>query len=311
MINKHDQRNHGQASAAARAVIISMVAIVSLLCTAEAHRAVADDSATIFPPSIGGVLDRVGVSPALGNQIPLDLQFTDANGKRIKLRDCLAARPTILQLVYYQCPMLCRLSRDGLMGTLATINLKPGKDFSIITLSFDPREGPEYSVRARQIAAERCGQAAVEQGWQFLTGDQAAISALCRSIGFRYAFDERTGQFAHAAGVFVLTPDGKLSRFLSGTDYSPRSLRLSLVEASSRKIGTISDQVMLLCYMYDPTTGKYGFTIMSVMRFAGAATVATLVGGILLMIRRDRNSVKLYSSGHEENCGTAAATING
>src|SRR3954452_24828175 len=310
MINKRDQWNHRQAWAAAREVILSMVAIVSLLCMAEAHRANADDSATTFPSSIGGVLDRVGVSPALGNQVPVDLQFADANGKPIKLRDCLAGRPTILQLVYYQCPMLCRLSRDGLMGTLATINLKPGKDFSIITLSFDPREGPEYSVRARQIAAERCGQAAVEQGWQFLTGDQAAISRLCRSVGFRYAFDEKTGQFAHAAGVFVLTPDGKLSRFLSGTDYSPRALRLSVVEASSRKIGTLSDQVMLLCYMYDPSTGKYGFTIMWLMRFAGAATVLTLIGGILVMIRRDRSSTKHSLLSDERNCDSAVATIN-
>src|SRR3954454_10779122 len=291
MINKSDQRYHEQAWAAARAVIGSVVAIVSFRCTAEAHRANADDSATTFPSSIGGVLDRVGVSPALGNQVPVDLQFADANGKPIKLRDCMAGRPTILQLVYYQCPMLCRLSRDGLMGTLATINLKPGADFSVITLSFDPTEGPEYSQRARQLAYGRCGQTAVDSGWHFLTGKEAAISTVCKSVGFRYAFDKKTGQYAHAAGVFVLTPDGKLSRFLSGTDYSPRALRLSLVEASSRKIGTLSDQVMLLCYMYDPTTGKYGFAIMSVMRFAGAATVATLVGGIFLIIRRDRNSV--------------------
>src|SRR3954447_5532383 len=311
MINKRDQRNYRQAWAAAREVILSMVAIVALLCMAEAHRANADDSATTFPSSIGGVLDRVGVTPALGNQVPVDLQFADANGNPIKLRDCMAGRPTILQLVYYQCPMLCRLSRDGLMGTLATINLKPGEDFSVITLSFDPREGPEYSQRARQLAVERCGQSAVDSGWHFLTGDEAAISTLCRSVGFRYAFDEKAGQYAHAAGVFVLTPDGKLSRFLSGTDYSPRALRLSLVEASSRKIATLSDQVMLLCYMYDPATGKYGFTIMSLMRLAGAATVATLVGGIFLMIRRDRNSVTSAQSAQQQNGGTAAATSNG
>ena len=240
------------------------------------------------PPSIGGVLDHVGISPTMGQQVPLHFEFVDAAGKRIDLRKCVAGRPTILQLVYFQCPMLCQLSRDGLMGTLATIGLKPGQDFSVITLSFDPREGPELSTGAKQLAIERCGQAAVDAGWHFLTGNQAAISALCDAVGFRYMFDEKTGQFAHAAGVFVLTPEGRMSRFLSGADYSPRSLRLALVEAGSGKIGNWTDQAMLLCYMYDPTTGKYGPAIMSLMRVAGAATVTMLAGGILVMIRRER-----------------------
>jgi protein SCO1/2 len=216
------------------------------------------------------------------------MKFVDAAGNRIDLRQCVADRPTILQLVYFQCPMLCQLSRDGLMGTLATIQLTPGKDFSVVTLSFDPREGPELSGRAKQLAVLRCGQAAVDSGWHFLTGDQAAISTLCEAVGFRYVFDKKTGQFAHAAGIFVLTPDGRVSRFLSGTDYSPRSLRLALVEAGSGKVGNWTDQAMLLCYMYDPTTGKYGLAIMSLMRLAGAATVATLGGAILLLIRRER-----------------------
>jgi protein SCO1 len=253
------------------------------------HRVIAKDTSLPpgTPPSIGGVLDQVGIAPTMGRQVPLDLQFVDATGHRIDLRKCVAGRPTILQLVYFQCPMLCQLSRDGLMGTLATISLKPGQDFSVITMSFDPREGPGLSARAKQLAIERCGRSAVDAGWHFLTGDQPAIARLCDAVGFRYLFDEKTGQFAHAAGIFVLTPEGRVSRFLSGTDYSPRALRLALVEAGSGKIGNWADQAMLLCYMYDPTTGKYGLAIMSMMRLAGAATVATLGGGILLMVRRE------------------------
>jgi protein SCO1 len=266
------------------------IALTIICMSFGSHGVIAKDTALPpgTPPSIGGVLDHVGISPTMGHQVPLDLQFVDATGKRIDLRKCVAGRPTVLQLVYFQCPMLCQLSRDGLMGTLATISLKPGQDFSVITLSFDPREGPELSARAKQLAVKRCGQAAVDAGWHFLTADQAAIATLCEAVGFRYMFDEKTGQFAHAAGVFVLTPEGRVSRFLSGTDYSPRSLRLALVDAGSGKVGNWADQAMLLCYMYDPTTGKYGLAIMSMMRLAGAATVATLAGGILLMIRRDR-----------------------
>jgi protein SCO1 len=241
------------------------------------------------PTLIGGALvQQIGISPKLGQQLPLDIEFTDSTGQQLRLRDCLAGRPVILHLVYYECPMLCKLSADGLFRTLSLLSLKPGRDFTIVTLSFDPREGPEFAARARMLAMERCGREAVESGWQFLAGNQSAIAAVTEAIGFRYAFDVTTKQYAHATGIFVLTPDGKLSRFLSGIDYSPRDLRLALVEASDGKIGTASDQAMLLCYMYDPTTGKYGFAIMSILRAAGATTVGGLALAIVTMIRRDR-----------------------
>jgi protein SCO1/2 len=169
------------------------------------------------------------------------------------------------------------------------LTVEPGQDFSIVTISFDPREGPELSARARQVAIERFGRGAVEAGWTFLTGDASAIDTLCDAVGFRYKYDERSGQFAHASGVFVLTRDGILSRFLSGVNFSPRDLRLALVDASSGNIGTAVDQVLLMCYMYDPITGKYGLAIITLIRIAGVATVIAMAVAIIIMLRRERN----------------------
>jgi protein SCO1/2 len=265
-------------------VIGTLIAIV-----ASAALAVRISRAQQTTGNFNKLLDQVGISPEIGQKVPLDLEFVDSSGKKIRLSDCFIGRPVILHLVYYQCPMLCQLSRDGLLGTLSTIKLKPGRDFSIVTLSFDPREGPDLSARARALAAQRCGAEAVENGWHFLTGGSAAISALTEAVGFRYTFDEKTAQFAHSTGLFILAPDGTISRFLGGIDYSPRDLRLALVEASQGKVGTLTDHAMLLCYMYDPTVGKYGFAIVTVLRIAGLTTVGILTIGILLMIRHDRH----------------------
>ncbi len=237
---------------------------------------------------IAQVADRIKISPPLGAKLPLDLTFVDSAGRTARLGDSFGKRPVILHLVYYECPMLCKLSSDGLLSALATLSLKPGKDFSIVTVSFDPREGPELSARACEVAIERAGREAVDQGWQFLTGDQATIDKLCEAVGFRYMYDEKTGQFAHASGVYVLSPDGTMSRYLSGVQFSPRDLRLALVEASAGKVGSAADQVMLMCYMYDPITGKYGLAIMSTLRAAGLATVGALAVGIFVMLRRER-----------------------
>jgi protein SCO1/2 len=224
----------------------------------------------------------------LGNTVPLDLQFTDHAGSPVRLGDFFHKRPVVLHLVYYQCPMLCRLSSDGLFRVVPSLPLEMGDDYSIVTVSFDAREGSDLSARARRAAAERCGNEAVERGWFFLTGEQNAIDALCRSVGFRYKFDEKTNQFAHAAGVFVLNADGTVSRFLSGVDFPPRDLRLSIVEASAGKVGAAADQVLLMCYMYDPTTGRYGFAVMTAIRTGGVLTVLALATSITVMLRRER-----------------------
>ncbi|MCI0333204.1 MAG: SCO family protein [Planctomycetes bacterium] len=243
---------------------------------------------TISGQFAGAVIQQAGIAPKFGQQLPPDVKFVDADGKTIQLDDCFAGRPVILHLVYYECPMLCKLSSDGLLSTLSTLSLKPGEDFTIMTLSFDPREGPELSARARELAITRCGKEAVHKGWHFLTGDQPAIAAVTDAVGFRYVYDENTNQYAHASGIFVLTPDGTVSRYLGGIDYSPRDLRFALVEASDGKVGTAADQVLMLCYMYDPTVGKYGFAIMTVIRAAGVLTVVALAASIIMMVRRER-----------------------
>jgi protein SCO1/2 len=238
---------------------------------------------------IGQVADRIKISPPLGAKLPLDLSFIDADGHTARLGDSFGERPVILHLVYYECPMLCKLSSDGLLRALSTLSLKPGQDFSIVTVSFDPREGPELSARAREMAIERAGREAVDSGWDFFTGDEETIAKLCEAVGFRYMVDEKSGQFAHASGVFILTPDGTLSRYLSGVQFSPRDLRLALVEASAGKVGSAADQVMLMCYMYDPITGKYGLAVITILRAAGVATVGALGLGIFMMLRRERS----------------------
>jgi protein SCO1/2 len=246
------------------------------------------------------LLQQVAIVPKLGDQLPLDLEFVDSSGKKTRLRDLFTGRPVILHLVYYECPMLCKLSADGLLSTLSTLSLTPGEDFSIVTLSFDPREGPELSARARELAAARVGRPAVESGWHFLTGDAQAIETVTQAVGFHYAFDETTKQYAHASGVFVLTSNGAISRYLSGVEYSPRDLRFALIEASGGKIGNAIDQALMLCYMYDPVVGKYGLAIMTVMRTAGAITAATLATSIIVMLRRERRRNMKLTNGEPE-----------
>jgi protein SCO1 len=245
-------------------------------------------AAQVMTPSGQPVTEQVGIAPKLGKPLPLDLEFVDSFGKVTRLADCFTGKPVILHLVYYECPMLCKLSSDGLFKTLNTLSLKPGEDFSIVTLSFDPRETPAISAGARRFAIERCGPQAVGKGWHFLTGNQPEIDAITSAVGFRYMFDDSTKQYAHAAGIFVLTPSGIVSRYLSGINYTPRDVRLALVEASSGKVGTATDQMLLLCYMYNPVTGKYGLAIISAIRAAGVATVGMMGVAIFVMLRREK-----------------------
>jgi protein SCO1 len=260
------------------------IAMLTLLAAAG------DASAQGGGGSNAEVFDKVGIAAKLGEQVPLDLEFVDSTGHTVRLRDSFGEKPVVLHLVYYDCPMLCKLSADGLFRTLRALSLEPGEDFSIVTLSFDPREKLHLSAAAREMAIEQCGRGPVERGWRFLTGNEEEISAVTEAVGFRYVFDEKTKQYAHAAGVFVLTPEGVVSRYLSGIEYSPRDLRLALVEASDGKVGSVGDQVMLLCYMYDPTRGRYGLAVMTALRAAGVATVGVMATAIFVMIRRERRT---------------------
>lgn len=250
------------------------------LAAAAASPLVADEGR---PP----VLESVGIEQNLGRQIPLDLVFRDETGAPVRLGDLFAAKPTIVNLVYYRCPMLCTEVLNGLVASLETLKFDAGKEFSVVTVSIDPRETPELATEKKTVYLKRYGRAGAAQGWHFLTGDQTQIARLADAVGFRYAYDPELGQYAHAAGIFVATPDGRLARYFYGIDYAPRDLRLALVEASEGKIGNVADKIVLFCYQYDPTTGKYGATILGIMRLGGVVTVLALGAFMLLMWRRD------------------------
>ena len=233
-------------------------------------------------------LRDVGIDQKLDEQLPLDLTFRDETGKPVQLRKYFGQKPVLLSLVYYDCPMLCTLVLNGLVRSLRAVPLDVGDQFQVVTVSFDPRETAALAAAKKETYVKRYGRAQASQGWHFLTGDEASIQQLTRAVGFRYAYDEKSGQFAHATGIMVLTPTGRLARYFYGIEYSPRDLRLALVEASANKIGSVVDQLLLFCFHYDPKTGKYSLVVMNVLRIAGMGTLLALGSFMLVMFRRDR-----------------------
>ena len=226
------------------------------------------------------ILQQVGIDQRIGQQLPLDVTFRDETGKSVPLRNYFGKRPVLLTLVYYQCPMLCSEVLNGVVGGLLPLKLNAGRDFDIVTISFDPRDTPAVATEKRDTYLRRYGRADADIGWHFLTGETPAIEALTRAVGFRYAWDPTIQQYAHASGIMVLTPDGRLSRYLYGVEYTPKDLRLALVDSSEGKVGNVVDQVMLYCYHYDPATGKYGAVVTNMLRLGGALTLL-LLGGFL------------------------------
>jgi protein SCO1/2 len=229
-----------------------------------------------------GPLAEVGFDQNLGESVPLDLEFTDHTGARIELRELFGERPIVRVPAYYECPMLCTLVLDGLSRTLRTLPFNPGTEFDVVTVSFDPRETPEQAAETRDEVLARFRRPETAHGWHFLTGEQPAIESLTSAVGFRYAFDEALGEYAHAAGVVVITPEGRIARYFFGIEYPARDLRLGLVEAADERIGSVVDQLLLYCYRYDPTTGRYNAVVMRILRLAGIATVLAI--GIFLSL---------------------------
>lgn len=234
------------------------------------------------------VLKKIGIEQKLGEQVPLDLEFRDEAGHMVPLQQYFGENPVILSLVYYNCPMLCNLVLNELSRSLKPLSFSAGEEFDIISLSFDHRETAALAAEKKKNYLKDYDRAGAERGWHFLTGDSANIAQLAEAVGFRFQYDPVTGQFAHAGGIMVLTPQGKLARYFYGVDYPSRDVRLSLVEASENKIGSPVDQLLLYCYHYDPMTGKYGLVIMNVLRLAGIATVLVLAAFVIVMLRRDR-----------------------
>lgn len=236
-----------------------------------------------------GPLGEVDFEQKLDAAIPLDLPFRDETGRPVRLGDYFGDRPVVLSLVYFDCSMLCSYVLDGEVRALDGLGLEPGADFEIVTVSFDPRDTPEEAAREKASYLRRYGRAGAGPAWHFLTGEPASIEALTDAVGFRYRRDEKNDRFAHAAGIMVTTPDGRLSRYFFGVDYDPSDLRLALVEASDGGIGSPVDRILLYCCQYDPTTGRYGVVIMNVLRLAGGVTLVllgALIGAMMLRGRR-------------------------
>jgi protein SCO1/2 len=241
------------------------------------------------PSPTSEVLKNIGITQNLNTQIPLDLTFNDEDGKAIQLKDYFNnGKPAVLSLVYYNCPMLCTMTLNGESAAFKPINLQIGKDFNVITVSFDPRETPQLAAQKKSTYLKDLSRPGAKDGWHFLTGDEKNISQLAQSCGFKYFYDKNSNQFAHASAIIVLTPEGKISRYFQGLEYSPRDLRLSLIEASNNKIGSKTDQLLLLCYQYDPATGRYGLAIMRTVRIGGILTVTLLGAFIIRSLRKEK-----------------------
>ena len=223
----------------------------------------------------------------LGEQLPLDAEFRDETGRPVTLGDYFGDTPVLLAFVYYQCPMLCTQVMNGISSALRVLSFEPGQEFEIVLVSFDPRDTPEAAAAKKQEHLAYWDSAEDADAWHFLTGDEPAIRRATDAAGFSYRWEDRTQQFAHVSGVLAVTPEGRLSRYFYGVEYSPRDLRLALVESSDKQIGSAVDELLLYCFHYDPEAGQYGPVVMNIMRLGAAVTLALVGGFMLLMWRRD------------------------
>jgi len=237
--------------------------------------------ANLRPPG----LKHVGIEQHLNQQIPPGLRFRDESGQPVELADYFGRKPLILNLVYYQCPMLCGEVLSGLVTALRILKFDVGQEFDVLTVSFDPRDTPEIAAAKKAELLKRYGRPGAAAGWHFLTGTESSIDALTQSAGFEYEYDPKIQQFAHATAILVLTPQGRIAQYYYGIEFAPRDLRLGLVQASESKIGTIRDQVLLYCYHYDPDQGKYGAIISRILKLAAAATILLLGTFLIAMFR--------------------------
>ena len=245
----------------------------------------AETSAT--PPALPG---KVGIDQHLDAQLPLDTMFRDETGRVVRLSEYAdGSRPILLVFLYYRCPMLCSMVMEGVTSTLTALKFDAGKEYDVVTISIDPRDMPRDAAAKKEKYVKRYGRLGTAHAWHFLTGPEPAIRKIADTVGFHYAYDPRSDQFAHGAALMVLTPGGRVSRYLYGFEYNPRDVRLALVEASANKIGNATDAILLLCYHYDPVTGKYSRGAMTFVRAGGLVTVAGLAGFIFVMIRRERS----------------------
>ena len=250
------------------------------------------DPAESAPNGMPDALQKVGIDQKLGEQMPLDAEVKNEDGRVVKLGDYFkSGRPVIIAFVYYECPMLCNEVLNGLTGSLKGINLTAGKDFDVLAISFDARENdkPDLAKNKKASYVERYARPGSENGWHFLTATQNSIDKMTQAAGYKYLWDEKTQQFAHVGGIMVATPDGKLSRYFYGIDYAPSDLKFGLMDSAAEKIGNPAERLLLYCYHYDPASGKYGLAILRVMRVASVLTVAALGAMIFIFWRRNKS----------------------
>jgi protein SCO1/2 len=232
-------------------------------------------------------LQNVGFEPPLNGQMPLNLAFRDETGRNVQLREYFGQKPVVLAFVYYGCPMLCNQVQQGVVGVLRMLSFNPGRDYEVVFVSFDSRETPEMAAEKKKKALDHFRRPETDTGWHFLTGSKESIETATKAANFRFTFDAKSNLFAHASGVMLLTPDGRISRYFYGVEYPGRDMRLGLVDASAGKIGSPIDHVLLFCYHYDPAAATYSASILKIIRLGGVLTILCIVGGILISRRRE------------------------
>jgi protein SCO1 len=275
----------------------SISGIAALLLSAVASAQTIPDNPAPAASALPPVLQNVGFSPQLNAQLPLGLAFRDETGRNVQLRDYFRQKPVVLALVYYGCPMLCNQVEQGVVGTLRMLSFNPGRDYQVVFVSFDPRETPDMAAQKKESAMSHFHRPETAAGWHFLTGSKESVGALTKAANFRYSFDEKANLFAHASGMMLLTPDGRISRYFYGVEYPSRDVRLGLVDASAGKIGTPIDRALLFCYQYDPATARYSASILAMIRLGGILTVVCLAVAILVFRRRDSKAARTRLQG--------------
>ncbi len=268
-----------------RASAVLAAAVFLAAAPASAQKWTGMQSAAPLPPP---PTKEVGFDQKLGEQVPLDLLFKDELGKDVRLSQYFGKKPVILHLMYFECPMLCGMVIEGLLRSLRALSWDVGKEFDVLTVSFDPREGPELAKGKKENVVGTYARPGAAAGWHFLTGSEASIRTLTKAVGFRYVWDAEQKQFAHATGVVILTPGGRISRYFFGIEYSTKDLRLGLIDSGTEKIGSLTDQLLLMCYHYDPRVGRYTPAITRLLKGAAALTLVGLVAFIVTMLRRER-----------------------
>jgi protein SCO1/2 len=269
-------------------VLLALLAATPSLGDTPGAAGAAGSAASVAAGSLPKALEGVRFDQRLGEHLPLDLVLRDERGNQVRLGEFFDERPVVLSLGYYGCPMLCPLVMDGIVRSLKPLTFSAGQEFDVVTVSIDPDEGADDASRRREQSLDRYDRAGSDAGWHFLTASPESIARLTDAVGFRYSRDPATREYAHAAGVVVATPRGEIARYLFGAEFSPRDLRLALVEASENRIGALSDQLLLFCFHYDPAAGRYSAVALGSLRAAGVLTVVALAGLIGLALWREK-----------------------